>query len=260
MSIDPPLVPPPPPPQQQQQQQQQPSDPNAPAQTSNQSQQAQQHETTINPNNLERLINLMVVSIQKQDEMNQKLFNLMNRLVPVVERIEQHLGRDATLNNETKLQRNRLEYNQVVIFVKSVQHCSALCKLLTEQHFPVTEIHSEMPREERFKRYSKYLLSLARYKEIKELQKPILVATDLFRVGMDIEGIDIVFNYDMPEDTDTYLHRIACAGGLDAKGLVIIFVADIDDEAILNEVQKRFEIQITKMPDEIDASTYIKNR
>ncbi|CAF3307036.1 unnamed protein product, partial [Rotaria sp. Silwood2] len=69
-------------------------------------QQAQQHETTINPNNLERLINLMVVSIQKQDEMNQKLFNLINRLVPVVERIEQHLGRGATLNNETKLQRN----------------------------------------------------------------------------------------------------------------------------------------------------------
>ncbi|CAF4607292.1 unnamed protein product, partial [Rotaria sp. Silwood2] len=98
LPIDPPLVPPP--------QQQQPSDSNAPAQTSNQGQQAQQHETTINPNNLERLINLMVVSIQKQDEMNQKLFNLINRLVPVVERIEQHLGRGATLNNETKLQRN----------------------------------------------------------------------------------------------------------------------------------------------------------
>ncbi len=53
-----------------------------------------------------RLINLMVVSIQKQDEMNQKLFDLTNRLVPVVEGIEQHLVPGATLNNETKLQHN----------------------------------------------------------------------------------------------------------------------------------------------------------
>ncbi|CAF2829172.1 unnamed protein product [Rotaria sp. Silwood2] len=117
-----------------------------------------------------------------------------------------------------------------------------------------------MPHEERLKHYKKYLFNLAHYKEFKELQKPILVATDLFRVGMDIEGVDIVFNYDMPEDTDTYLHRVACAGGFDAKGLAIIFVANTNDEAILNEVQKRFEIQITEMPDEIDVSTYIENR
>ena len=35
----------------------------------------------------------------------------------------------------------------------------------------------------------------------------ILVATNLFGRGMDIERVNIVFNYDMPEDTDTYLHR-----------------------------------------------------
>jgi len=50
--------------------------------------------------------------------------------------------------------------------------------------------------------------SLARYKEFKEFQTRILVATNLFGRGMDIERVNIVFNYDMPEDTDTYLHRV----------------------------------------------------
>lgn len=96
---------------------------------------------------------------------------------------------------------------------------------------------------------------------------------------MDIERVNIVFNYDMPEDTDTYLHRVcskkeidcfylillktfvlqvARAGRFGTKGLAITYVADENDAAILNEVQKRFEVQITEMPDEIDVTTYSK--
>ena len=44
---------------------------------------------------------------------------------------------------------DKLEFNQVVIFVKSVQRCSALCKLLTEQNFPAVEIHRGMAQEDR---------------------------------------------------------------------------------------------------------------
>jgi len=43
-----------------------------------------------------------------------------------------------------------LEFNQVVIFVKSVPRCTALCKLLTEQNFPAVEIHRGMAQEDRF--------------------------------------------------------------------------------------------------------------
>lgn len=45
---------------------------------------------------------------------------------------------------------DKLEFNQVVIFVKSVPRCTALCKLLTEQNFPAVEIHRGMPQEERY--------------------------------------------------------------------------------------------------------------
>jgi superfamily II DNA/RNA helicase len=141
-----------------------------------------------------------------------------------------------------------LEFNQVVIFVKAVQRCVALSQLLVEQNFPAIAIHRAMTQEER----------LSRYQQFKNFQKRILVATNLFGRGMDIERVNIVFNYDMPEDSDTYLHRVARAGRFGTKGLAITFVSDEADVKILNTVQERFEVNITELPDEIDISTYIE--
>ncbi|CAF5095218.1 unnamed protein product, partial [Rotaria sp. Silwood1] len=59
-----------------------------------------------------------------------------------------------------------------------------------------------MPKEER----------LQRCKEFKEFKKRILVATDLIGFHMDFAAVNIVFNYDMSEDADTYLHRVIGAG------------------------------------------------
>ncbi|CAF1666734.1 unnamed protein product [Adineta ricciae] len=145
---------------------------------------------------------------------------------------------------------DKLEFNQVVIFVKSVSRCSALCKILIEQNFPAVEIHRGMEQKD----------CLKRYQDFKDFKTRILVTTNLFGRGMDIERVNIVFNYDMPEDTDTYLHRVARAGRFGTKGLAITYVADENDAAVLNEVQKRFEVQITEMPDEIDVTTYLENR
>lgn len=116
---------------------------------------------------------------------------------------------------------------------------------------------------------------------------------------MDIERVNIVFNYDMPEDSDTYLHRVKSelrkyllrillsfvffGGGLDilerthllgliswtdqvaragrfgTKGLAITFVSDETDAKILNDVQDRFEVNVAELPDEIDISSYSKS-
>lgn len=143
-----------------------------------------------------------------------------------------------------------LEFNQVIIFVKSVQRCMALAQLLVEQNFPAIAIHRQMTQEER----------LSRYQQFKDFHKRILVATNLFGRGMDIERVNIVFNYDMPEDSDTYLHRVARAGRFGTKGLAITFVSDETDAKVLNDVQERFDVNITELPEEIDISTYIEGR
>merc|ERR1712168_1236131 len=142
-----------------------------------------------------------------------------------------------------------LEFNQVVIFVKSVQRCIALNELLKQQNFPSIDIHRGMQQKERLERYTQF----------KNFSRRILVATNLFGRGIDIERVNIVFNYDMPEDSDTYLHRVARAGRFGTKGLAISFIADDDDDKILESVQSRFEVKINELPDEIDMSSYIEN-
>ncbi|XP_065182843.1 ATP-dependent RNA helicase DDX39A-like [Sycon ciliatum] len=143
-----------------------------------------------------------------------------------------------------------LEFNQVIIFVKSVQRCMALAQLLVEQNFPAIAIHSHMTQEER----------LNRYQQFKNFEKRILVGTDLFGRGMDIERVNIVFNYDMPDDSDSYLHRVARAGRFGTKGLAITFVSEEKDAKVLNEVQARFEVDVSELPEEIDMATYIEQR
>merc|ERR1712124_125369 len=112
-----------------------------------------------------------------------------------------------------------LEFNQVVIFVKSVQRAIALDKLLVECSFPSIAIHSGLSQEDR----------IARYKQFKEFQKRIMVSTDLFGRGIDIERVNIVINYDMPDEGDSYLHRVGRAGRFGTKGLAISFVSSDDD-------------------------------
>ena len=134
--------------------------------------------------------------------------------------------------------------------MKSVQRCVALSALLVEQNFPAIAIHRAMQQEER----------LSRYQQFKNFEKRILVATNLFGRGMDIERVNIVFNYDMPEDSDTYLHRVARAGRFGTKGLAITFVSDDADQKVLQQIQDRFVVNIPELPDEIDISTYIENK
>ncbi|KAJ7515101.1 hypothetical protein O6H91_23G071400 [Diphasiastrum complanatum] len=140
-----------------------------------------------------------------------------------------------------------LDFNQVVIFVKSVSRAAELNKLLVECNFPSICIHSGMSQEER----------LTRYKGFKEGHKRILVATDLVGRGIDIERVNIVINYDMPDSADTYLHRVGRAGRFGTKGLAITFVASASDSDVLNQVQERFEVDIKELPEQIDTSTYM---
>merc|ERR1711977_741081 len=125
-----------------------------------------------------------------------------------------------------------LEFNQVVIFVKSVQRAIALDKLLVECNFPSISIHSGLNQEDR----------IARYKQFKDFQKRIMVSTDLFGRGID---------------SDSYLHRVGRAGRFGTKGLAISFTSNEEDAEVLKKTQARFEVNIADMPATIDTTAYI---
>lgn len=140
-----------------------------------------------------------------------------------------------------------LEFNQVVIFVSKVARAKELNRLLTECNFPSICIHAGMKQEER----------IGQYKSFKDFNARILVATDLFGRGIDIERVNVVINYDFPDDSDQFLHRVGRAGRFGTKGIAISFISSPADQEILEKVQSRFEVNIPELPDEIDMSTYM---
>jgi ATP-dependent RNA helicase UAP56/SUB2 len=155
-----------------------------------------------------------------------------------------------------------LEFNQVVIFVRTVQRAHALCQLLCECGFPAMAIHSNMTQEERIKQY----------KAFKNFEKRILVATDIFGRGIDIQRVNIVVNYDMSDDPDQYLHRVGRAGRFGTKGLGISFISsdapmeaskrsnykrEWTDEQVLEQIQSRFEVKVQPMPASINTNSYM---
>jgi len=159
---------------------------------------------------------------------------------------------DAGKNRKLFALLDELEFNQVVIFVSSVRRCEALTQLLTDAQFPAVAIYGggKLKQEER----------MSRFAEFKAYKKRILVATDLMGRGIDVERVNLVFNYDMPTDdehskaSDTYLHRVARAGRFGTKGLAISFVSTEGDATVMNQVQERFEVSIEELPEEIDQS------
>ncbi|CAH0713421.1 unnamed protein product, partial [Brenthis ino] len=112
-----------------------------------------------------------------------------------------------------------LSFQRMVIFVKSVQRCITLLQLLTERKIPAIGIHKNMTQDER----------LSLYQQFKDSQNSILVATNFFESEMDFERVDIVFNCDMLEDSDTF-HQVARAGSFAVKGVVITMVSDENDD------------------------------
>merc|ERR1711907_225144 len=170
--------------------------------------------------------------------------------------LQQHYVKLAENEKNRKLNDllDALEFNQVIIFVKSPERAKTLNKLLCECNFPSIATYGRLKQEER----------IEKYKAFKNFQKRILVSTDMYGRGVDFEKVNVVINYDMPESTehnagaaDCYLHRVGRSGRFGTKGLAIPFVSTTEDSNTLEEIQSRFEVNITPLPDQIDTSTYM---
>ena len=97
------------------------------------------------------------------------------------------------------------------------------------------------------------------YNQFKEGKFRIMISTDLFGRGIDIEKINVVINFDMQNESDQYLHRVGRAGRFGTKGLAISFISSQEDTDVLKDVQDRFEVKVEDLPTTIDKSTYMNN-
>lgn len=139
-----------------------------------------------------------------------------------------------------------LDFNQVMVFVRSKERATALDKVLQKAFFPSIAMHGSLKQEERLERYRKF----------KEYESRILVTTNLCGRGVDMERVNVVVNFDMPKDPNVYLHRVGRAGRFGTKGLAVTFVSGEKDQETLQAIQDRFEVKITELPKEIKSSSY----
>lgn len=142
-----------------------------------------------------------------------------------------------------------LDFNQVIIFTKYVKYAEKLNEIIAQQKFPSVVCTSHMKTEKRLKVYN----------EFKEGKYRVMVSTDVLGRGIDIEKINVVFNYDMPSESNQYMHRVGRAGRFGTKGLAISFISNEEDQTILNDIQSQFEVKIEELPTQIDKSTYMNN-
>lgn len=139
-----------------------------------------------------------------------------------------------------------LDFNQVIIFVKSVARCTALAQVLEQANFPTAFIHAKLKQVERNQRFQ----------DFKDFKSRILLSTELLGRGVDFERVNVVINYDMPIDETSYLHRVARAGRFGTKGVAISFITSEEDQTVLEAAQAKYTTQIPEMPAEIPTSTY----
>lgn len=90
------------------------------------------------------------------------------------------------------------EFGSIIVFCSRKQNVKQLAQELQRARFSVEEIHSDLEQDKR-----EQVLMDFKNKKLK-----MLVATDILSRGIDIEDIDLVINYDVPNDAEDYIHRI----------------------------------------------------
>ncbi|CAM9229241.1 unnamed protein product, partial [Phaeothamnion confervicola] len=115
-----------------------------------------------------------------------------------------------------KLQGYLREHNsggRVLIFVETKKGCDALTRSLRGDGWPARCIHGDKSQEER-----DWVL-----KDFKEGNTNMLIATDVAARGLDVKDIQMVINFDFPNNMEDYIHRIGRCGRAGAKGTSVSF-------------------------------------
>ncbi len=116
----------------------------------------------------------------------------------------------------------RTDTDSVLVFTRTKIKAERVAQNLKKSRFPVTSLQGNMSQPERQTAIDGF--RSGRYK--------IMVATDIAARGLDILSISHVINYDMPEDTDAYIHRIGRTGRVEQAGQAFTFVTGKDGTAI----------------------------
>ena len=129
-----------------------------------------------------------------------------------------------------------LTVSQSIIYCNSVKRVEMLYQALSNEQFPVCQIHSNMDKEERIRNYE----------EFKSGKHRVLISSNVTARGIDIQQVSTVINFDVPTCVHTYLHRIGRSGRWGRKGVGINFVTK-RDLRLLKDIEQFYHTQINEL-------------
>jgi ATP-dependent RNA helicase RhlE len=131
----------------------------------------------------------------------------------------------------------RTDANSVLIFTRTRHRAQALSRKLAQQGYRVTSLHSDRTQGQRQNALNGF----------RSGQFQIMVATDIAARGLDVDSISHVINFDMPDTSDAYIHRIGRTGRAERTGDAFTLITPEDDEMV-RELEK---IMKQKLPREL---------
>lgn len=130
----------------------------------------------------------------------------------------------------------------MLIFASTKENVKKLDRTLQKMGVKAKAIHSDLEQKER-----EDIL-----REFKNKQLSILIGTDVLSRGIDVEGIGVVINYDVPPDPEDYIHRIGRTARAETTGTAITFITDKDQRKFFSiESLIGKEIVKVKLPDSL---------
>ncbi|CTQ41339.1 EIF4A3, FAL1, ATP-dependent RNA helicase [Babesia microti strain RI] len=126
---------------------------------------------------------------------------------------------------------------QAVVFCNTKAKVDWLAKRMEDNNFTVSKMHGDMTQKER----DEIMI------QFRKGETRVLISTDLWGRGLDVQQVSLVVNYDLPNSRESYIHRIGRSGRFGRKGVAINFVKD-DDIRILRDIEQYYSTQIDEMP------------
>ncbi|KAF8081745.1 hypothetical protein N665_0868s0001 [Sinapis alba] len=130
-----------------------------------------------------------------------------------------------------------LTITQAVIFCNTKRKVDWLSEKMRTNNFTVSSMHGDMPQKERDEIMNQFRSGDSR----------VLITTDVWARGIDVQQVSLVINYDLPNNRELYIHRIGRSGRFGRKGVAINFVKS-DDIKILRDIEQYYSTQIDEMP------------
>ncbi|KIL43732.1 DEAD/DEAH box helicase [Jeotgalibacillus campisalis] len=132
-----------------------------------------------------------------------------------------------------------------IIFCRTIRRVSKLYGELRSQGYLVGELHGDLSQSKRENVM----------KQFRTAKLQLLVATDVASRGIDIEGVTHVFNYDVPEDVEGYIHRIGRTGRAGEDGAAYTLSAPKDKD-LMRDIEQGIQYDIPRKKVEVNAADY----